>query len=306
MQAVPSTAAAYGPPGGPAARSHNSPSSGTPPGAAASPPAPPAAEPPLSTSTPPWQTQPQAPPDTSPASRALHVAALNLAHDMAALSAQQAGVRSALQSFEQRPSQLSARPRSLSSTAYPALSGAASTSAYQPLHTVVSYPAISPLHSRNSGVGGAAGGGADSYSALAAAVPNGSPPHAYVGLLSGSRIEPRSPLGGGSTGGGLHGGLRQGPYGVYGQSGPSFGLSGGSTVDALRALDSLGRDAAGPSSSARLQYYANPGGGSASAGTGLTSAGGFGLSVPSSASGAATAGLGLSWERRLKLAETGL
>ncbi|GLC71301.1 hypothetical protein PLESTF_001100700 [Pleodorina starrii] len=249
-------------------------------------------------------SSPSPSPSPSPSARALHAAAANLAQDMAALSAQQAGLRSTLLGFEQRPSvQLAAataaaaRPRSMSAAvstaAYTPLHVAAGSTAF-PRHSVMSYPALSPRLSRNISV---------APDSLAATIPSGSPPHAYVGILSGGgRVEPRTSLLGGatSTGGGLHGGLRQPVYGVYG--GQPIATASSSTLAAsperARALEmlGLGRDAAALRSPSRSQF--SPGSGTGGGGLAATGS----LGVPT---GAGT-GLGLPLEGRLNLAEKGL
>ncbi|GIL88182.1 hypothetical protein Vretimale_14097 [Volvox reticuliferus] len=221
----------------------------------------------------------------------LHSATVNLAQDMATLSAQQAGLRSTLQGFEQRLAQQAVRARSMNAATYP--SGA--TTAY-PLSTTSSYPAVSPLRSRTNSIP------TDGFTSMTAAVPTGSPPHAYVGILSSSRAEPRTPLGPGNAGGSLHNGSRKtlSPCGQLllpnvGHSMPS--------PEGSRVSEVLGRDVAsvaGFRSPIRPQFLSSPR--AARAGTNDASPGALGWS----ASAGSTSPLMLSRERHLKLADGGL
>ncbi|GLI61698.1 hypothetical protein VaNZ11_004176 [Volvox africanus] len=218
----------------------------------------------------------------SRSSGTLHSATINLAQDMASLSAQQAGLRSTLQGFEQRLAQQAVRARSMNAAAYP--SGA--TTAY-PLNTAFSYSAVSPLRSRTNSTP------TEGFNSMTAGVPNGSPPHAYVGIISSSRAEPRTPLGAGNAGGSLHNGLRKTLSSCVQPLLPNEGS---------RVSEVLGRDVAGVAgvrSPNRPPFLASPRG---RAGTNDASPAALGWS----ASAGSPSALTLARERYLKLAEAGL
>ncbi|EFJ40205.1 hypothetical protein VOLCADRAFT_108288 [Volvox carteri f. nagariensis] len=177
------------------------------------------------------ETSPPAAFVRAPSSHALHTAPGNLAQDMTTLSTQQANLRSTLHGLEQRLAQQPGRQRSLSVAAVPP-----GTSGSYTLSTTLSYPTTSPLRARPSTIAAVAS------NVLTPVVPDGSPPHAYVGIISGSRIEPRASLPATSTGGGLQSSFRQ-TYSVYSQ--PSLSSIGpiAPSPEGSRVLQPFGRDA---------------------------------------------------------------